>query len=63
MSPGFALEQRLSRSENQWVRKSPAGAVGNWDAPAGGRTFKKKMIFEPSALFLLFSLQEGKPPS
>lgn len=29
----------------------------------GGRTFQKKMIFEPSALFFLLSLQEGKPPS
>lgn len=29
----------------------------------GGRTFQKKMIFEPSALFFLLSLQEGKPLS
>lgn len=44
--------------------EEPCGVCGKPGcARWGGRTFQKKMIFEPSALFFLLSLQEGKPPS
>lgn len=34
-----------------------------WIFRAGERSFEKRMIFEPSALFSLLCLQEGKLPS
>lgn len=43
--------------------EEPCGGCGKLGCACWGvRTFQKKMIFEPSALFFLLSLQEGKPP-
>lgn len=61
---GFGLDgAEAEPKQDPAGMEEPRGGCGKLGCACwGGRTFQKKMIFEPSALFFRLSLQEGKPP-